>query len=171
MGAKAQALDFATEAAAIHKHISAGEQEFRLAARELISVRDRLRHGQWLPWLDANGIARRTAQRLIDEYHHPDKADKRREEQASRNHAAAKNATSGAFEGNVIEFPSSDDAPIEAEIDGEDPENYRTAYLLRAEQAIRFAAYSGPINSETIAVARRVATAWSKLADTLERTL
>jgi len=36
--------------------------------------------------------------------------------------------------------PRSDDDPgIEDEIDGEDPENYRTAFLLRVDQAIRFA--------------------------------
>jgi hypothetical protein len=60
---------------------------------------------------------------------------------------------------------------IEDEIDGEDPENYRTAYLLRSDQAIRFASYSGPVTKEIAAVARRVAAAWSKLAQKLEKSL
>lgn len=163
MSAKPKTVDFADEAAAIRKHIAAGEQEFSLAARELVSVRDRLRHGQWLPWLKDNGIAARTAQQIIAEYGNPEKKEKRQAYDRQRN--AREPAHLG---GNIVEFPSSDDVDIEAEIDGEDPENYRTAYLLRADQAIRFAAYSGPVTSETIAVARRVAAAWSKLADTLE---
>jgi hypothetical protein len=43
---------------------------------------------------------------------------------------------------------------IEDEIDGENPENYRTAFLLRVDQARRFAAYSGPVTKELIAAAR-----------------
>lgn len=47
------------------------------------------------------------------------------------------------------------------------PEHYRTAYLLRADQAREFACYSGPVSDEIIAMARQVAAAWSKLADDL----
>jgi hypothetical protein len=60
---------------------------------------------------------------------------------------------------------------VEDEIDAEDPENYRTAYLLRVDQAIRFASYSGPITKEIVASARQVARAWSKLAQKLETAL
>jgi hypothetical protein len=72
--------------------------------------------------------------------------------------------------------PHKVDLPPEADIDeapetilatAEDPENYRTAYLLRADQAIRFAVYSGP-NREVVVTARRVAAAWNKLAQTLD---
>lgn len=44
----------------------------------------------------------------------------------------------------------------------------RTAYLERAEQARRFASYSGPVTKETIALARQVATAWENLAKQME---
>jgi len=54
---------------------------------------------------------------------------------------------------------------IEDEID---PENYRTAFLLRAQQAVRFAVYSGPVTKESIAAARAVAAAWDTLARNLE---
>jgi hypothetical protein len=63
--------------------------------------------------------------------------------------------------GPVIE----DDEPnMEAGLD-EDPENFRTAYLLRVDTALRCAVYTGPIlTTEMIAAARRVAAAWSELA-------
>lgn len=64
-----------------------------------------------------------------------------------------------------------DEPGVEDDIDGEDPENYRTAYLLRVDQAVRFAAYSGPITKEIVTAARAVAAAWSKLAQKLERSL
>ena len=53
----------------------------------------------------------------------------------------------------------------------EDSENYRTAYLIRVDQARRFAVYSGPISADIIAGARQVAAAWAALADELERRL
>jgi hypothetical protein len=65
--------------------------------------------------------------------------------------------------------PADEEPGIEDEIDAEDPENYRTAYLLRVDQALRFAAYSGPIAKEIVPAARAVATAWSTLAQKLER--
>ena len=55
---------------------------------------------------------------------------------------------------------------IEDEI--EDPENYRSAYLIRADQAIRFAAYSGPISQDIVDLARRVSRVWAELANKLE---
>ncbi len=60
----------------------------------------------------------------------------------------------------------SDDEPgIEDDID---PENYRTAFFIRADQAVRFAAYSGPVNHEIVAAARAAAAAWNKLAQSLD---
>ena len=64
--------------------------------------------------------------------------------------------------------PESDDEPIEAEIS---PANFRNAFFLRAEQAIRMAAYSGRIRKDIIARARQVARAWNQLADNLEQEL
>lgn len=54
---------------------------------------------------------------------------------------------------------------IEDEI--EDPANYHTAFLLRVDQAIRFAVYSGPVTKELATDAHRVAAAWTKLASKL----
>lgn len=74
------------------------------------------------------------------------------------------------LDGKVRRLPvrRSDEPEPDIEDDIEDPANYRTAYLLRADQAVRFASYSGPITAEIISAARQVATAWSKLAQKLE---
>lgn len=55
--------------------------------------------------------------------------------------------------------------------DEEDPQNHRTAFLLRAEQAILFATYAGPgkFTKELAAAARGVAQTWASLATKLER--
>jgi len=58
-----------------------------------------------------------------------------------------------------------DEGSVEDEI--EDPQNYRTAFLLRADQAVRFAVYSGPITKEIVAAADAVAATWQKLAQKL----
>lgn len=59
-----------------------------------------------------------------------------------------------------------DDDDIEANIY---PENYRTAYMLRADQARQFASYLGPIDKDIVDMAEQVAKAWSELAQQLER--
>lgn len=59
-----------------------------------------------------------------------------------------------------------DDEDIEADVE---PANYRGAFLIRADQAKRFATYSGPITHEIVAMARQVATAWAELAAQLEK--
>ena len=61
-----------------------------------------------------------------------------------------------------------DDAPIQEGINKKNP---RVGYLLRADQAKRFAAYSGPVDREIVDYARAVATAWSNLARELEQKL
>jgi len=69
----------------------------------------------------------------------------------------------------VIEPEADDEDPdIEEDID---PRHYRTAYLLRVDQAIRFAAYSGKVSKELVAAARRVAKAWDELARDMEKEL
>jgi hypothetical protein len=50
----------------------------------------------------------------------------------------------------------------------DDPVGYLAAYLIRADQAVRFAFYKGPATKEVIAMARHVADAWAKLVSQLE---
>lgn len=172
MSAIKAAADFAVEAAAIHKHIAAGEQEFRLAARELISVRDRLRHGQWLPWLKASGINERTARRLIDEFHHPDKAYDRRAKQAVRNESL-KSATSDRFADNIVEFPepsepAGDDRPNAVRDFEEGP----VAWVNRAASAKNMAAYAPletcPTSRKMLVAAKEVVAAWNTIIKHIE---
>ena len=75
------------------------------------------------------------------------------------------------LDGKVRRLPIRETEPeddIEADIE---PDNYHTAYLLRADQARQFAVYSGPVTTEIVAMAREVATAWQNLATQLERSL
>jgi hypothetical protein len=58
-----------------------------------------------------------------------------------------------------------DAATVEDEID---LENYRIAFILRADQAAEFAVYSGPIDDDVIAGARTAASAWTALLQKLE---
>jgi len=58
------------------------------------------------------------------------------------------------------------DEDIEAYIE---PQNYRGAFLIRADQAKQFAVYSGPVTKETATMARQVAAVWSSLADQMEK--
>ena len=161
---------FQAEAAAIHKHIAAGEREFGLAARELVSVRDRLRHGQWLPWLEVNGFARSTAHRLIQEYHHPDKADERRASNAARERENRKRPTCETFDDNIVEFPelSRDDRPDAVREFEEGP----VAWLNRAASAKTMATYAPietcPSSRKMLEAAREVVEAWNLIIKHVE---
>jgi hypothetical protein len=66
-----------------------------------------------------------------------------------------------------------DDSPegVEDHIDRENPENYRAAFLLRADQAAHFASYSGPkkFNKSLLDPARKVVAAWTAIVEQLER--
>ena len=160
---RAAKADFASEAAAIHKHIAAGEQEFGLAARELVSVRDRMRHGQWLPWLKGNGISPDKAQRIIREHGHPEKGDDRRAKNRERNTAHVRH-----LDDNVVAFPDADDP-------GDDEETvWRRGILNRADEAAQLAAYDEgwrdhPIDQALVDAAEQAAQAWGKLAAFLRR--
>jgi hypothetical protein len=77
-------------------------------------------------------------------------------------------AAGGGAENARLDDDDPDDAPIEEGINKKNP---RVAYLLRADQAKRFAAYSGPVDREIVDYARAVATAWSNLARELEQKL
>jgi hypothetical protein len=59
---------------------------------------------------------------------------------------------------------------VEDRINGEDPENYRTAFLLRADQAAYFAAYSGPEKfiPSLLDPARKAAAAWTAIVERFE---
>jgi ParB/RepB/Spo0J family partition protein len=61
-----------------------------------------------------------------------------------------------------------DDRDIEADIE---PPNYRGAFLIRADQARRFAVYSGPFDTDVLQMAQWVATTWAQLAQNIERKL
>ncbi len=49
------------------------------------------------------------------------------------------------------------------------PRHLRAAFLLRADQAIRFATYSGPVSKEVIEWARMATGAWATLTHKLEK--
>jgi hypothetical protein len=57
--------------------------------------------------------------------------------------------------------------------DDEPVENYRAAFLLRADAAINLAVFNAPIpiTREFVSAARRAAETWSKLAQTMESSL
>lgn len=65
--------------------------------------------------------------------------------------------------------PAQRDEPDDEIEGGEEPENFRAAFLIRADQAMRFATYSGPVTKEITSTARRVAAAWTSLANQLEK--
>jgi hypothetical protein len=54
---------------------------------------------------------------------------------------------------------------VEDELEADE---YREAFLLRAADAVVFAVYSGQVDSEVIAAAKRVAATWSEFVQTLE---
>lgn len=47
--------------------------------------------------------------------------------------------------------------------------NEEGAFLIRAGEAIRYGAYSGPVDTEVVQAARQVASAWSDLARALQK--
>lgn len=55
--------------------------------------------------------------------------------------------------------------------DSEPPDNRRGAFILRADQARQFAAYSGPTDAEILKFARAAAQAWQELVANLQRKL
>jgi hypothetical protein len=55
--------------------------------------------------------------------------------------------------------------------DGSASDNYNDAFLVRADRAREFAVFTGKLTQETVAIARRVATVWSDLANAMEERL
>jgi hypothetical protein len=120
---------------------------------------DDLGEKDWLVWCaEEFGWARSTAYRHLN----PEQMEKKRAANAE-----ARKSPQGRHEPE--DDPEVFDDAEEDEV--EDPKNYRTSFLLRAEQAIRFAIHNGPVTRELVVRARAVAEAWSKLADKLERSL
>jgi hypothetical protein len=48
------------------------------------------------------------------------------------------------------------------------PDEYRKAFILRTRDAMSFAVYSGEVDAEVIAAAKRVAATWNEFGQTLE---
>jgi hypothetical protein len=76
-------------------------------------------------------------------------------------------------DGKVYRLPvraavNDSDDDIEADVE---PDNRRSAFLIRADQARQFAAYSGPIDHETYAAAQAAAERWSSLAAEIQHKL
>lgn len=77
-------------------------------------------------------------------------------------------AKQGPNESTDAQAPANDSEGDEPDIENEvEPENYRTAFLIRADQARKLAVYSGPIDDEVCLMARQVAAVWTLLAQTL----
>jgi hypothetical protein len=77
---------------------------------------------------------------------------------------AVRNTISG-----ITKTHADDDEDAEADIEPENPENAENAFLLRADVAAQMAVYSrGPITEDVVGMARKAASAWSKLAESLQ---
>jgi Protein of unknown function (DUF3102) len=176
----------------VTKALRTAISEALLAGDLLNQAKTKVAHGEWLPWLSANcpRLKPRTAQTYMRLANHRDEVEAKAQRTAHL-HATIEQALSwiaipptppvmdatlrGMSAPAVIDIDPDAAAPKAAVSDPgieddliEDPENYRTAYLLRVDQAIRFATYSGPITDEIVAGARAVAAAWTKLAQKME---
>lgn len=148
------------------------------AGWRLLALRERVEAGEagqisWWDYFDTQFTghikSRKYAERLM-KWARADDPDAAREVDMAANRQRNRATRQEQFGAYVCSKDDDDDEDVEPGIEDEiDPENYRTAYLLRADQAIRFASYSGPINKEVISTARRVAAAWTELAEKLER--
>lgn len=149
---KARNPDRAHRIRSLLKDREKAEAEIAALLREQL---DELGETDWLTWCDEEfGWARTSAYKHLN----PtlmERARSARREERQRSHRV-----------DVDQSPESNDADEEDPV--EDASNHRTSFLLRAEQAIRFATYSGRASKEIIATARSVADAWSQLADKLE---
>lgn len=61
--------------------------------------------------------------------------------------------------------PPEPEPSIEDEVE---PGNYRSAFLIRADQAVAFAKYSGRVSRDVVEAARAAARAWNDLVVKLE---
>ena len=73
------------------------------------------------------------------------------------------------YAANKERVVAADDRQQEITIEDDlEPDEYRTSFLMRTADALAFAVYSGPIDNEVIAAAKRVAAKWQDFAQTLE---
>src|SRR5688572_15086100 len=113
---------------ALLKDREKADEEIAAILREQL---DDLGEAKWLAWCEQEfGWRRSTAYKHLN----PEQieADRKRKARANVRNSGHESGDDGAGES------------IEDEI--EDPANYHTSFMLRAEQAIRFAAYSGPVS-------------------------
>jgi hypothetical protein len=151
--------------------------------RLLAEEKTKHEHGEWIPWIEENlEFNRKQASAYMRAY------DKR--DELSNVQAPATFGLQGALRllatprekpkkqrqsprASVEVSDSDDDDVIDLQGDDEGQENTDDdsqlgAYLIRADQAARFAFYKGSVSKDVIAMARRVADAWTKLADRME---
>ena len=161
---------FVAEGVAIRGFIADGERSFKRAAEKLVEVRKQLPHGAWLPWLEANGIAERTARQLIDEHAHPEKADKRRADQATRDREARNRPRMADLDGgNVVPLrqPEADDEEEDYGPCDSDETIRKRGFLNRAGDALRLAKYDDLAgfkpDKEVVKAVAAAAAAWNVL--------
>ena len=159
------------------------------AGRQLLELRKRIEAGEagevkWWEWYESKFVrSRRDAEKVMALARDPEPEAAAEEERDAARKGMKKSRAKRAANVSRTETVSAMPAPasgdaarskrqaeeheepgIEDDLDTEDPENFRTAYLLRVDQAIRFAAYSGPVTEEIVAAAHQVAGAWFELA-------
>jgi hypothetical protein len=147
------------------------KQFYIAAGKYLVELKERKPAGiTWETFLNDNGmkIGRRRADELIqiaDGRTTVDTIKERNNQAKSKHRLAFRNAKGNSRSLTVTESEEDEVEDIERDID---PENYATAFLLRADQARAFAAYSGPINHEIVEAARAAAASWNELVQKLE---
>ena len=110
------------------------------------------------------GMSQRQAAKVLGVNHKTIQNDLARESPKSGEKVATQGVVQLRPSQQEDDEPEQDDGDIEAEIE---PDNYRPAFLIRADQAVHFAAYSGPIDKEILAAATVAAEAWSVLVQQL----
>lgn len=170
-----------TAATAMTKSIERAIEVGRLLAEE----KAKHNHGEWIPWIEANlDFNRKQAAAYMRAYEQRERVSnvlpgktfdlglkgalkllaKPREKPVKRREPPE---ASVEVEDSDEDIDESEQAPTFGG-DASDQESYLAAYLIRADQAARFAVYEGVVSRNVIAMARRVADAWTKLADQME---
>jgi len=108
---------------------------------------------------------------------HPELSDRALAEVAGVDHKTVAAARKATGEHSPVKRVGKDNKPRklpkpaprpESTEDDIEPAHYRSSLFIRADQAIRFAVYSGPVDKEILEAIRAVASAWMKLADESE---
>lgn len=155
--------------------------------RLLVEEKARHEHGEWIPWIDRNlDFDRMQAARYMRAFDNRDELQKKLSNETHGDSFGLKGALRLLAKPREkkpkrresldasVEVEDSDEDVDDTEdadtfgADAGDDDSYLAAYLIRADQAARFAVYKGPVSKDVIAMARRVADAWTKLADDME---